>query len=202
MAKRLAESTDGVTQAQFQFDRETRVATCPMGQTAVGRRHKDGTIRMQMDTDRCASCVLRPRCCTGTGGRRLTFSPGHEALVAARARQETADFKTVYRAHRGGVEGCLSGLVRGQGIRINRYIGRAKNELRALFVGTGVNLRRRPAGWPECARSRARTGWPWPSRQTRSAIQRGAPHRIGGQNPYSSGKVPRASGSLQRHAQR
>lgn len=137
-----ARMEEGITQAQFAFDRETRVATCPMGQTAVGREHKDGTIRMQMDPDRCASCALRPRCCTGKGGRRLTFSPGHEALVAARARQETADFKTVYRAHRGGVEGCLSGLVRGQGIRVNRYIGRAKNELRALFVGAGVNLRR------------------------------------------------------------
>jgi hypothetical protein len=97
---------------------------------------------MQFPDDRCAGCALRPRCCTGTGGRRLTYSPGHDALVAARARQETADFKTRYRAHRGGVEGCLSGLVRGQGIRVNRYSGDAKNALRALFVGAGVNLRR------------------------------------------------------------
>jgi len=40
------------------------------------------------------------------------------------------------------VEGCLSALVRGHGIRVNRYSGRAKNELRALFVGAAVNLRR------------------------------------------------------------
>ncbi len=141
-----ARMADGITQAQFQLDLEARVATCPMGATAVGRLHKDSTIRMQFADDRCAGCALRRRCCTGTGGRRLTYSPGHDALVAARARQETDDFKTVYRAHRGGVEGCLSGLVRGQGIRVNRYIGRAKNELRALFVGAGVNLRR-AAGW-------------------------------------------------------
>ena len=85
---------------------------------------------------------MRPRCCSGKGGRRLTTSPGHAALVAARARQETEAFKTAYRAHRGGVEGCLSALVRGQGMRVNRYIGRAKNQLRALFVGAAVNLRR------------------------------------------------------------
>jgi len=85
---------------------------------------------------------LRPRCCSGQGGRRLTTSPGHAALVAARVRQTTEAFKTAYRAHRGGVEGCLSALVRGQGIRVNRYIGRAKNHLRALCVGVAVNLRR------------------------------------------------------------
>jgi transposase len=63
-------------------------------------------------------------------------------LLAARARQKTEAFKTGYRAHRGGVEGCLSGLVRGHGMRVSRYIGQAKNHLRALFVGVAVNLRR------------------------------------------------------------
>ena len=67
-------------------------------------------------------------------------------MVAARERQATEAFKTAYRAHRGGVEGCLSALVRGHGMRVNRYIGRAKNGLRAVFVGAAVNLRR-AAGW-------------------------------------------------------
>ena len=137
-----ARLVDGLTQDHFQLDLEARVATCPAGQTAPGRAAKDGTIRFAFAAEQCAACPLRPRCCTGTGGRRLTSSPGHAALVAARARQETEAFKTVYRAHRGGVEGCLSSLVRGQGLRVNRYIGRAKNHLRALFVGAAVNLRR------------------------------------------------------------
>jgi hypothetical protein len=85
---------------------------------------------------------LRARCCTGQGGRTITFGPHYEALQAARARQQTDEFKQPYRQHRGGVEGCLSALVRGQGIRVNRYVRRAKNNLRALFVGVAVNLRR------------------------------------------------------------
>jgi transposase len=137
-----ARMTDGLTQNQFQIDLDTLHATCPAGSQAVGRVHKDGTIRFEFDGDRCGSCALRKRCCTGKAGRRLTTSPGHAALVAARARQETEAFKTAYRAHRGGVEGCLSALVRGHGVRVNRYIGQAKNQLRALFVGVGVNLRR------------------------------------------------------------
>ncbi|MBP1467909.1 transposase [Candidatus Chloroploca sp. M-50] len=137
-----ARMADGITQAPFQLDLEARVATCPAGATAQGRTAKDGTIRFRFDADRCGGCALRPRCCTGKGGRRLTTSPGHAALVAARARQQTEAFKVAYRTHRGGVEGCLSALVRSHGIRVNRYIGRAKNHLRALFVGVGVNLRR------------------------------------------------------------
>jgi hypothetical protein len=63
-------------------------------------------------------------------------------LKAARARQETQEFKVLYRQHRGGIEGCLSGLVRGQGIRVGRYIGTAKIHLQALFTGAAVNLHR------------------------------------------------------------
>jgi transposase len=137
-----ARMADGLTQAHFLLDLETRVATCPAGAVAPGHEHKDGTIRFEFDAARCGGCELRPRCCTGKGGRRLTTSPGHRALVAARERQETEVFKSAYRAHRGGVEGCLSALVRGHGIRVNRYIGQAKNELRALFVGAAVNVRR------------------------------------------------------------
>lgn len=150
-----ARMADGLTQAQFQIDLDQRVATCPAGATAQGRVQRDGTIRFTFDDDRCGGCALRPRCCTGRGGRRLTTSPGHAALVAARARQETAAFKEAYRAHRGGVEGGLSALVRGHGIRVNRYIGRAKNHLRVLFVGAAVNLRR-AARWLAGKRPQAR----------------------------------------------
>lgn len=137
-----ARLADGLTQDHFLLDLEALLASCPAGATAVGRQQKDGTIRFAFDRADCEGCALRTRCCTGTGGRRLTSSPGHAALVAARARQQTEAFKTAYRAHRGGVEGGLSVLVRGHGIRVCRYIGRAKNEVRALFVGAAVNVRR------------------------------------------------------------
>jgi transposase len=78
-----ARMVDGLTQAHFLLDLETLLATCPAGATAVGRLHSDGTIRFEFARDRCSGCALRPRCCTGKGGRRLTTSPGHTALVAA-----------------------------------------------------------------------------------------------------------------------
>jgi transposase len=134
---------DGITLDQFKVDLEQGSATCPGGHATTNRSHStEGGSQFKFDRDLCAACPLRARCCMGQGGRTITLGPHHAALQAARARQQTEDFKERYRQHRGGVEGCLSSLVRGQGIRVNRYIGRAKNNLRALFVGVAVNLRR------------------------------------------------------------
>lgn len=72
----------------------------------------------------------------------MSFGPQHVETQAARQRQQTDQFKARYRAHRGGVKGCLSVLVHAQGIRTTRYVGQAKNNLHALFVGTAVNLAR------------------------------------------------------------
>ena len=134
---------DGIALDQFKVDMEQGVATCRQGQSTTNRSQAaDGGAQFQFATETCAACPLRARCCVGQGGRTITLGPHHAALQAARARQQTEDFKERYRLHRGGVEGCLSSLVRGHGIRVNRYIGRAKNNLRALFVGVAVNLRR------------------------------------------------------------
>jgi Transposase DDE domain len=80
------------------------------------------------------------------GRADLHFQPHYHETQAARARQVTHAFKEAYAWHRPGVEGCWSALVRGHGIRICRYIGRAKNHLRALFSGVVVNLAR-AAAW-------------------------------------------------------
>ena len=151
-----AKLPDGITLDQFEVDTEQLVAICPAGQSsASGYERADGGVQLKFDKDTCAACPLRARCCMGQGGRTITLGPNHAALQAARARQQTDDFKERYRQHRGGVEGCLSALVRGQGIRVNRYVGRAKNNLRALFVGVAVNLQR-TARWTAGVRPQVR----------------------------------------------
>ena len=151
---------EGLTQDQFTVDVAQGTATCPAGQSAArGCQRPAGGWQFHFAAATCAACPLRARCCTGRGGRTLTLGPHHARLQAARARQQTAEFRACYRQHRGGVEGCLSVLLRGHGLRVNRYIGRAKNNARALFVGVGVNLRR-AARWLAGARPQARhTGW-------------------------------------------
>ena len=63
-------------------------------------------------------------------------------MQQARARQKTQAFKRDYAQHRSGVEGSLSALVRGNGLRVGRYIGQKKRNLQALFTGCAANLQR------------------------------------------------------------
>lgn len=76
-------------------------------------------------------------------------------LRAARERQQTEKFKTHYRQHRSGVEGTLSALVSGHGLRSGRYLGQTKRHLRAVLTGVAVNLRR-TAAWLAGQRPQAR----------------------------------------------
>ena len=117
---------DGITHEQFCVDREANVAICPAGQISrKGSQHDSGGTQFRFQRTVCAACPLQARCCNGPNGRTLTISPDHEILSAARARQDTEAFKILYRQHRGGIEGCLSALARGHGVRVKRYIGQS-----------------------------------------------------------------------------
>jgi len=138
---------DGITQDQFRVDWKAHTAICPAGQTSnKGSRHDSGGTRFRFQNTVCAACPLHARCCNSPHGRTVTISPYHEILSAARARQNTEAFKILYRQHRGGIEGCLSALARGHGVRVKRYIGQSKGHLQALFTGVAFNLRR-AASW-------------------------------------------------------
>lgn len=143
---------DGFTNQDFQIDMVARTAICPAGHAGraknfVGDRDKgDKGIVFTFQWQHCRDCALRARCVTGTRQRFLTVREHYPRIQQARARQKTAAFKEAYPKHRCGVEGCLSALVRGQGIRRCRYAGRKKNHLRAMFVGVAVNLAR-SAAW-------------------------------------------------------
>ena len=151
-----ARMPDGITQDQFRVDWEAHVALCPADQVSnKGIRHSSGGTQFRFRKAACQTCPLRCRCCSGAGGRAITISPYHDLLQTARARQETETFKAVYRQHRGGVEGCLSALVRGHGMRKKRYIGQAKGHLQAMFTGVAFDLRQ-AARWSAGGRPQVR----------------------------------------------
>lgn len=137
-----ARNRGGITLDQFELDLENLTAVCPAGQKATIGTSKGKRLVFRFPKAVCAACPLRAQCCTGKGGRNLSVGRNYPVLKAARARQETEEFKALYRQHRGGIEGCLSALVRGQGIRVGRYIGTTKIHLQALFTGAAVNLQR------------------------------------------------------------
>jgi transposase len=133
---------NGITTDQFEIDLENLQARCPSGFTAQPDFGWAGKIRFRFPVEVCANCVLRSRCCTGKGGRTLCVGLTYPLLQAARQRQTSESFKKDYHQHRSGVEGCLSSLVRGHGLRVSRYVGHRKRHLQALFSGAAANLKR------------------------------------------------------------
>ena len=63
------------------------------------------------------------------------------ALQLARVRQQTAEFKQLYRK-RSEIEGTLSQAIRGSGLRHSRYIGQAKTHLQNLAIAVATNPKR------------------------------------------------------------
>jgi transposase len=133
---------DGITQAQFQLDPERKIATCPQGHQARNPSLTEHTWSFRFPQNVCAGCPLRPRCCTGRAGRTVGMNIHYDLVQTARTRQNTEVFKNNYHQHRSGVEGSLSALVRGQGMRLSRYIGHKKRNLQAILTGCAANLKR------------------------------------------------------------
>jgi transposase len=102
----------------------------------------DPVIRLRFDGPTCRACPARPACTTATGApRQLTVRPQvhHEAIQAARQRQETPAFNAQY-ALRAGVESSLSQGTRRFALRRSRYIGLARTHLQQLLTATAMNV--------------------------------------------------------------
>jgi transposase len=133
---------DGLTRDHFQIDAKNLTVTCPHGCVVDHPTPVNNSLQFRFPTAQCATCELHARCCTGKGGRTIGISAYYELTEAAQARQKTEAFKKDYHQHRSGVEGTLSALVRGHGMRVARYIGQKKRNLQAVFTGCAANLKR------------------------------------------------------------
>jgi transposase len=131
----------------FVLDWEAQQARCPQGHTSVNWRpghdvSGDPVIRIRFDGPTCRACPARSACTTAKGApRQLTVRPQahHEAIQAARQRQETAEFKAQYTL-RAGVESSLSQGVRCFELRRSRYLGLARTHLQQLLTATAMNV--------------------------------------------------------------
>jgi transposase len=131
----------------FVIDWEAQQAQCPQGHHSVkwtpGRSQTgEAVLRIRFDRATCRACPTRQACTASPEApRQLTVKPqaSHEALQAARQRQETPAFKAQY-ALRAGVESTLSQAVRRFDLRHSRYIGLARTHLQQLLNATAMNV--------------------------------------------------------------
>ena len=119
--------------------------TCPAGQTTSDARpSKDHKGRpattFHFAAGTCATCPLRDRCASGSGGRTIMVGRHHKRIEAARAAQGQPGTKALLRRRSKG-ERKIDHL-RDLGMRKARYRGRRKTRLQALFAATIANFKR------------------------------------------------------------
>src|SRR5258707_13327810 len=134
----------GYDLTHFSIDWQAETVTCPQGRTSSSwtpvQDAGKSLIKVKFSQSDCKVCPAQASC-TGTTRRTLTLHPREQmlALLAARKREETDEFKDSYR-HRAGIEGTHSQGVRTMGLRRSRYIGLPKTHLGHVAVAAAVNL--------------------------------------------------------------
>jgi transposase len=153
----------GYDLSAFVIDWEAQQARCPQGQTSIrwtpGRDVSgDPVVRIRFHAPTCRACPVRQACTAAKDApRQLTVRPRafHEAIQAARQRQETAEFTAKY-ARRAGIEGTHSQGIRRCGLRWARYRGLAKTHLQQLITAVALNVARLGECWLGTARAKTR----------------------------------------------
>jgi transposase len=144
---RQRQAGQGYDLQAFGLDWDAQQARCPQGHTSAHWRpghdvSGDPVIRIRFDGPTCRTCPARAACTAAKDApRQLTVRPQahHEAIQAARQRQETTAFKAQY-ALRAGVESSLSQGTRRFDLRRSRYIGLARTHLQQLLTATAMNI--------------------------------------------------------------
>jgi transposase len=148
----------------FQIDWTQQTSTCPVGQSSISwipTVHSDGdpVIRVNFSSIHCRPCECRHNCLSGKNQARhlnLLPQPQFEALLAARTRQMTPEFRQLYRK-RAGVEGTISQAVGGFALQRSRYIGLAKTHLQQVITATAINVVRLAAYFNHHPKAQTRT---------------------------------------------
>lgn len=135
--------------SQFQLDWSAQSAVCPQGQKSNGwypQKDSQGepVVQITFDPKTCLACSVRPQCTRAKkSGRTLVLRAEgrHQTLQSARERQQTDDFKCLYKK-RSGIEGTLSQGIRSSGLRRSRYVGQPKTHLQNLAIAVATNIKR------------------------------------------------------------
>lgn len=131
----------------FHVDIEKRQAVCPQGNLSTQWSHIQdaymGTQYYRIEwASHCDSCPVQKKCTRSKKGRRiLVVGLRHDLVEKRRAEMREANFsKKMYP--RNGVEGTLSELVRGHGLRRTKYRGLSRVRLSHYLMGAACNVKR------------------------------------------------------------
>ncbi len=153
-----AKAGKGFDVAHFHLDWQAQQATCSQGQISHRWGQAGERIEVVLAQEPCAACPVRSNCSKSLStGRVLHVRPqaASEALQARREEQQTPTLRQEY-ARRAGIEGTLSQVVRGMGIRRARYDGLPKVQLQHVLTAVAINLVRIDAVLTQAPRGKTR----------------------------------------------
>jgi transposase len=126
----------------FEVDLEHQSVTCSEGKTSIRfaprAQNKISATFSQKD---CRPCKDAGRCKPAPRGKNILIKLESPILSGRRIEMQTDAFKREMH-QRNGIEGTLSGLVRGQQLRNCRYRGKKKARLATKFAAASANIKR------------------------------------------------------------
>jgi transposase len=130
----------------FSYHPESDTYTCPAGQVLphAGKEKRPGVIHHQYraSTAECAACPFKAQCCphNAASGRMVVRAEEAPAVVAFRAKMQTAEAKQIYR-QRGAVAEFPHAWIKDKlGLRQFRLRGLIKVRMETLWACLTYNL--------------------------------------------------------------
>src|SRR5271166_4380797 len=131
----------------FDISITERKAVCPDGKTSTNcsklTEEKSGKVTYRFEFgSQCHSCPHKAACVPSAQPHRtILVGAYHEELQQRRRDQQSEEFQL--RMHqRNAIEGTVSELVRGYGLRRARYKGFAKADLQNQLIAAACNIKR------------------------------------------------------------
>jgi transposase len=131
----------------FDISITERKAVCPAGKTSTNcsklTEEKSGKVTYRFEFgSQCHDCVHKAACVPSAQPHRtILVGAYHEVLQQRRRDQQSEEFKLQMR-QRNAIEGTISELVRGHGLRRARYKGFAKVDLQNQLIAAACNIKR------------------------------------------------------------
>jgi len=146
-AQPSATTGPGYRAEEFTVNVAARVATCPAGQASTQcsrlTEAASGKVSYRFEWSwQCRDCARRDQCVgRNQAHRSLVVGEHHDVLQARRCEMKTEAF-TGLMNRRAAIEGTISELVRGHGLRQARYRGLKKVALQNWLTGAACNVKR------------------------------------------------------------
>jgi hypothetical protein len=119
---------------------------CDEGDHSISQRQTGVNNLIAYHVQFGPQCQLCPHfgpglCTDKPSGRHLGINAYHDLIQARRLETEVEAFRQEMQ-NRAGIEGTVSEMFRGHGLRRSRFRGTRKNQLQALFGAAATNLKR------------------------------------------------------------